>query len=144
MTFSEDFLDDIPDDRINEGADEPGAPAPEEETDVLRVSIAAAPPSLNELLKMHWGDVHDLKKQWALLIQGKTRDAVKTPTRLEYHRQGKELLDVDNLYASAKVPIDACCHAGVIPDDDPEALDSLQASQSRGDPHTVLRFVPAG
>lgn len=40
-------------------------------------------------------------------------------------------LDLDNLYASAKVPLDALRHAGLLADDDPSCVVSLSMHQQR-------------
>lgn len=49
---------------------------------------------------------------------------------------------IDNLYAAAKVPLDAMRRAGVLPDDNPEIVYDLRCRQTpvkrRKDQHTTI------
>ena len=61
--------------------------------------------------------------------------------RLE--RRGTKLLDVDNLYGSAKYAIDGLRAENLIPSDDPEAIDLIvtQKKVKRGDTETVIEIT---
>mgnify|MGYP000412064716 CR=1 FL=1 len=106
-----------------------------------RARIGAVPESLNKLLRMHWSERHDHKRTWTTLVGAHIGGGVHCPVRLRYHRAGSRLLDIDNLYGSAKVVIDALVHAGILPDDDPTCVAEVIASQKRvprTDTHTIL------
>jgi len=107
----------------------------------VRVEIDAISPTMNQLLKMHWSDVQEQKDIWTALITAKTKETVETPARLTYVRFSTGEMDIDNLYASLKVPIDAAVHAGVLPDDDPNCISSITAKQRAAtESKTVLTF----
>jgi hypothetical protein len=61
--------------------------------------------------------------------------------RLE--RRGTKLLDVDNLYGSAKYAIDGLRAENLIPSDDPEAIDLIvtQKKVKRGETETVIEIT---
>lgn len=110
----------------------------------VRLQISAVPPSLNELLRTHWAERHRLKKAWWALVRAEEERGVCVPARLTYTRVSPGTLDIDNLYASAKVVIDALVYAGILPDDDPGCLSEVIAKQktcSQGEGHTILELT---
>lgn len=140
-------------DRVSGGADEPnsgphagagggagGTPTPGNggpadghapAVRAARIRVPAVPPSLNEIIRMHWSDLRKKKKAWATLVRSQQREGVHTPVQFTYHMARPGLLDMDNLYGSSKILIDALVRAGVLPDDDPQCVASIEASQER-------------
>jgi Holliday junction resolvase RusA-like endonuclease len=107
---------------------------------MIDLTIPRLAPSLNGsggLIRMHHQAYKRLRDQWSLEILAEA---------LRHHRGRGKLerfscqitrfycphpLDLDNLYAAAKVPLDALRHAGLIVEDNPEALVSLTCNQER-------------
>lgn len=140
VRWSEDDLERLRDDESDARVRDPR----DEKNDVrerVRFSVTAVPPTLNELLRMHWSDVQDQKDTWAALVGVKVDSTVRTPVRITYVRQSSGRMDLDNLYASLKVPLDGLVHAGILPDDDPESVSSIRAKQRQGDPRTILTLT---
>lgn len=60
-------------------------------------------------------------------------------------RRGAKLLDLDNLFGSCKYLCDALRYSGLIPADDPEAIDLIvtQKKVKKGERGTMVEIEPA-
>lgn len=113
-----------------------------ERVERIEFTITTIPPTFNQLLRMHWSDRTDAKETWTALIQSKTSERIRTPVRLEYNRVSSQTMDIENLYASLKVPIDALVRANVLPDDDPSCICSISATQTHASsPRTEIALI---
>lgn len=89
---------------------------------------------------------HPLPKQDAVLPSlGENEDEKGSAGRIivRIERRGTKLLDVDNLYGSAKWVCDALRYAKLIPEDDPEAIELIvtQKKVKRGETETVIQIT---
>lgn len=71
---------------------------------------------------------HDVKQESVGADENEGRGAGFIIVRITRH--GSKLLDKDNLYGGVKYICDALRHEGIIPDDNPEAID-LQVLQKK-------------
>ena len=118
----------------------------------LVLHIDRLAPSMNGtggLMRMHHREYARVRDAWTVLVRGAARlEKAAAPCRVEIVRRypGRPL-DLDNLYAAAKVPLDALRRAGVIPDDDPETVVSLSCTQRkaarRSEAGTTIRLTPS-
>ena len=92
-------------------------------------------PSLNQLKNMHRHAYKDTRDDWQWMVEAALPriDLPLTPCSVVYERRyarAQHQMDIDNLYASAKIPLDALQRAGVLEDDAPDLVTSLTAMQS--------------
>jgi len=77
---------------------------------------------------------------------GKEQDEEAGPGRVtvRIERRGAKLLDVDNLYGSVKYVCDALRYEGIIPADDPSAIDLIvtQKKVGRDQRGTLIEITP--
>lgn len=94
-------------------------------------------PSLNGdrgLMRLHWTDYITLRERWIWLVREKGVPQRIYPASVQIVRfYARNPLDLDNLYAAAKVPLDALCETGWLRDDDPDSLVSLNCTQHKVD-----------
>ena len=93
-------------------------------------------PSLNGsngLIRMHYHRYAQIKETWIWSIKEESRNRkAPIPCRIELLRMYAVLpLDLDNLYASCKIPLDALRSARVIPEDDPSCVAGLYCRQEK-------------
>ena len=95
------------------------------------LEIKALAPGLNEMFQLqstHWSKLEKVKRNWHLLLieaRGRARFTFKQ-FEIEIDRYtASKLMDLDNLYSTPKVPLDAMKRANIIVDDDPNALTKL-------------------
>lgn len=89
---------------------------------------------------------HPLPEPDALLLPlGEDKDEGGGPRRIvvRLERRGTKLLDVDNLYGSAKYAIDGLRAENLIPSDDPEAIELIvtQKKVAKGETETVVQIT---
>jgi hypothetical protein len=92
----------------------------------MTIPLPRLAPSLNRALRMHWRARKREQAAWdALVLQALNGSRPKMErARVEITRfYAKHPLDPDGLTGSAKMPIDALVHAGIIPDDSPEHIE---------------------
>ena len=103
----------------------------------LTISIPRLAPSLNGgkgLMRMHHAAYRRVREAWVYEVLAALSDTRRAPVPCAVtitRRYAVHPLDLDNLYAAAKVPLDALRHAGVIPDDDPACVASLACVQEK-------------
>lgn len=97
--------------------------------------LAPGPNGTKGLIRMHWTQYMKLLKRWTMDLRSQrpgSFDPIQhcdiTITR--YHT-GHGIRDIDNLYASCKVPLDALQHAGWIEEDDVDHIHELRVRQVR-------------
>lgn len=89
---------------------------------------------------------HPLLESDALLLPlGQDKDEGGGPRRIvvRLERRGTKLLDVDNLYGSAKYAIDGLRAEHLIPSDNPEAIELFvtQKKVAKGETETVVQIT---
>ena len=99
----------------------------------LTLDIPRLAPGLNALRGMHYHTYRKLRDVWQALVRASAgRSRFKGRVRIAIERRyARNPLDLDNLYASAKIPLDALQRAGIIPNDNPEILVSLSCTQRK-------------
>lgn len=114
--------------------------------DRITLEFTELPPTPNQYARMNRYKRVNLKDEWARLVQSKTRDHIRTPCAVRVLRctVGRPL-DVDGLYGTLKVPLDAMVRAGVLPDDDPSQVARVSAEQEavgkKEDQRTVITLM---
>ena len=102
----------------------------------MRIDIDEIAPGLNSrngLMRMHHRTYSRLRDRWQLLIMEQVADRkpVADRVRITITRRTRSTtpMDTDNLYSSAKVPLDALRKVKLIRDDDPGTVVSLTMLQ---------------
>ena len=93
----------------------------------MKLEIKAIPPSLNKVLRMHWGAKRDLRDNWILLIRSALSGAYLKPIvkmRVKVTLHHSRLYDEDNAMGACKVIFDALKHWHLIYDDNPAFLEA--------------------
>ncbi len=93
-------------------------------------------PSLNGskgLMRMHFHAYRKVKEKWILMIRAAAGNDFGEPfeeAEIEIVRHyARQPLDIDNLYAACKVPLDAMRHAGILIEDDPSVVTNIFCHQ---------------
>lgn len=118
----------------------------------MTLTIPELAPSLNGangLMRMHWGKRKKLLVKWQYLIMesaaGKKHKGPCSVRIVRYYAYRP--LDNDNLYAAAKIPLDALRKQGIIADDDTSTMRSLQCEQvkvsKKIEQRTEITITPA-
>lgn len=101
------------------------------------LSVAKHAPSLNGskgLMRMNWRAYRKVCESWLWRVRACGVPAEVYPAGVQIVRYYCRLpLDLDNLYAAAKVPLDVLCKSGWLRDDDPDALTWLKCHQAKVD-----------
>lgn len=115
--------------------------------------IPALAPGLNGpkgLVRMHHHAYRKVRDAWCALILAATTPAERrdhAPCAVTITRRVVQRMDVDNAYATAKVPLDALRRAGLLSDDAPECVTSLTVREervgTRGECGTVIELAEA-
>lgn len=97
------------------------------------LNIPQLAPSLNGnkgLIRLHYQQYKKVKENWIWLIRAEPFDKVEGSCKVQINRYyASQPLDIDNLYAACKVPLDALQRAGVIRDDNPDIVTALTCRQ---------------
>lgn len=111
-----------------------------------RLTIAAALPRANAILRGHWTRRHALQTEWQWLVRDeRLRRRVPPATgkrRVDIVRvygHGCRVYDPDNLSLSCKFLIDALRNERLLVNDTPECLD-LHVSQERGGRRSMVEI----
>ena len=115
----------------------------------MTITIPELAPSLNGsrgLMRMHWASYKKIRDRWTYLVKAEANGhrfkQAEVRIRRYYSRQP---LDLDNLYAASKIPLDALRHARVLPDDDPQCVTALRVTQEKvetvSDERTVIELT---
>lgn len=115
--------------------------------------IEMLPPLYNECLRLfkhnpteYYSSLHEWEETLSVLArQEKGPGAIiATPTEIHMVRYSSSPPDVDGLYGSFKLVLDALVNTGLIPDDDPSVVARLEADHEVSeDSRVVLRFTTA-
>lgn len=98
----------------------------------ISIEVSELAPSLNVLMRMHYHTYGKLRDKWTWLVReqaGTQKSAAQFHIRIDRY-YAVHPLDMDALYAR-KIEIDALCNAGIIPDDNPNAMTGLSCSQTK-------------
>lgn len=99
-------------------------------------------------MRMHYRTYKKVRDTWTLLVRSEARGARfgRCAIRITRYNTG-DGMDPDNLVSTAKVPLDALRRAGVIRDDDPLSVVSLEVRQEKvrkvADRRTVIEIEAA-
>ena len=119
---------------------------------MIEFSIPMLAPSLNGskgLMRMHWANYRKIKDKWTLLIrtQANLERGFKQIEECEvviFRHYATHPLDLDNLFAASKIPLDALRHSGVLSEDDPSVVKSLECKKykvaKKADQKTVIQL----
>lgn len=126
----------------------PDGIAEEARVNPVLLEIPVAPHGLNVLMRMNWVRRHKETKRWRRLVWvARCQKIVGRPTpfshaKVTMTRISPKLLDEDNLYASAKMPLDALKCNELIVDDSPKHV-KLQVTQQVGKAQLIIRIEEA-
>jgi Holliday junction resolvase RusA-like endonuclease len=102
----------------------------------IKLIIEDLAPSLNGskgLMRMHFHAYRKVKENWILMIRAAAGNDFGEPfeeAEIEIVRHyARQPLDIDNLYAACKVPLDAMRHAGILIEDDPSVVTNIFCHQ---------------
>lgn len=112
----------------------------------ITLKIPELAPSLNGskgLMRMHYQQYRRVRETWSTLALSALRShpewrylrrpvAARVSVEIE-RRYASHPLDLDNLYAASKVPLDALRRSGIIRDDDPDTVTALRCTQIKVD-----------
>lgn len=116
---------------------------------IQRVQIDEVGPSLNDWYSgSHWSLRKKHKSRWRLLVREAIDDVYPVkiyPARLRVtctFSDGRRVQDASNLAATAKLAEDALCFWGILADDDPDFVASVQLRSRKGDARkTVIEII---
>ena len=116
----------------------------------LTIDIDEIAPGLNSrngLMRMHYHAYTALRNKWQVLVRSQVGVPALVADRVHVTitRRTRRKMDVDNLYASAKIPLDAIRKVGLIRDDDPDTVVSLTMRQELkyDGSNTTIEIEPA-
>lgn len=102
---------------------------------MIDITIPMLAPGLNGdkgLIRMHFAAYKKVKDSWTWALKAATREKAPIPCSIVIERYyAVHAMDVDNCYATAKLPIDSLRAAGILTDDDPSCVSSLQVRQMK-------------
>jgi len=118
----------------------------------MEITVHELAPGLNGsngLIRMHFRSYGKVKDRWQLLL----REAAGTrrapdPCHIHMHRYYcGQPMDIDNLYSTCKIPLDAMRAVKIIREDDPSVVSSITMTQSkvakRTEQRTVITITPS-
>lgn len=103
---------------------------------MITIEIPRMAPGLNGskgLIRMHFSEYKKEKEKWIWWMK-KAGAGLKAPMpcTMEFNRYYcKQPMDIDNVYAACKLPLDAMREAGIIPDDNPNCVTSIVVFQHK-------------
>jgi len=92
---------------------------------MITLTIPEASPSLNELKGKHWSHHYRLRKHWSMLVLVAKSEAhipfgdAADKVQVRIIREGRRLLDFDNLVGGTKILTDSLREQHLIVDDSP-------------------------
>ena len=108
----------------------------------MKFYIKELAPGLNVMLRQHFRTRGCIRDRWTteILAQREGGPINLRKVRILIRRYfARNPLEIDNLYASAKIPLDALVRAGILLDDSLEVLLDLRMTQ-----HKVARVYQEG
>jgi len=109
------------------------------------IEVPCAAPSLNELLRMKHSDYAMILRDWKVSLRAARSPRHNPIPAFEAHVVRavgrRDTLDLDNLYGSCKIPLDALRHSGWVLDDDRSALRKLTCDQTIAPPEGPTTFI---
>lgn len=100
----------------------------------LNFKIKELAPGLNEMLRQHFRERGRMRDRWTqeiLAQRGGAPPRLQKASVLIRRYYARNPLELDNLYASAKIPLDALVHAGILLDDNLKVLIDLTMMQDK-------------
>lgn len=100
----------------------------------IRIEIPRLAPGLNGpkgLMRMHFGEYKKEKEKWMWWLKKSALSAkAPIPCSIEIQRYyAKQPMDVDNVYSTAKIPLDSMRENGILADDNPNHVSALAVHQ---------------
>lgn len=125
-----------------------GAPPPQS-IDNIVLAVPMLAPGLNGsngLIRMHFTTYKKVKDKWTRAIRERCNARASTPCSILVERYyATHAMDLDNLYSTVKIPLDALRSSGVIPEDDPSCVEALKVVQikvaKKVDQHTRITIT---
>ncbi len=105
-------------------------------TSVLHYKVQELAPGLNKMLRMHYLDRGRIRDRWTTELLDQRNGGpirLKRCSVLIRRYYARNPLDLDNLYAASKIPLDALMRAGIIHDDSLEVVMDLTVHQFKVD-----------
>lgn len=115
---------------------------------MITLTVPAAPPGMNALMRMHWRQRVKTLTLWKRLIWSARCQISGSPpvpfkkANVTVERRSPGQLDPDNLYASMKVVLDSLKDQKFIEDDSPNHI-NLIVTQVRGKAQTTILLEAA-
>lgn len=114
---------------------------------MIDITIPMLAPGLNGdkgLIRMHFAAYKKVKDSWTWAIKAATKDKAPSLCRIDVERYyAVHPMDLDNLYATLKIPLDALRAAGVIINDDPNCVLDVSIKQykvkTKKEEHTRIK-----
>ncbi len=95
------------------------------------ITINEHAPGMNTLMRMHFRTYGKLRDKWQTMLRaaaGTYRFIGPCDVRIVRYYAGQPM-DLDNLWSTCKIPLDAMVRAKVLPGDDPNCVASLSCEQ---------------
>ena len=97
----------------------------------MTFTIEEHAPGMNVLMRMHFRTYGKLRDKWQVLLReavGTYRFRGKVDVRIIRFYAGVPM-DLDNLWSTCKIPLDAMVRSGILPSDNPECVSALRCEQ---------------
>lgn len=97
----------------------------------MTITIPELAPGMNALMRMHFRTYGALRNKWQTLLRsaaGTTRFDCPCEVRIVRYYAANPM-DLDNLWSTSKIPLDALVRAKILRNDDPKAVTSLAVEQ---------------
>lgn len=97
----------------------------------MTITIEELAPGMNVLMRMHfrtYGKLRDKWQTWIRSVAGTHRFDRPCDVRIIRYYAANPM-DLDNLWSTSKIPLDAMVRAGILPSDNPKAVTSLKVEQ---------------
>lgn len=99
----------------------------------MTVTIPELAPGMNVLMRMHFHTYADLRNKWQTMLRvgfGTKRFKGASEVLIVRYHCGTPM-DLDNLWSTPKIPLDAMVRASILPGDDPGCVAALKVEQRR-------------
>jgi Holliday junction resolvase RusA-like endonuclease len=116
----------------------------------MTLTIPSLAPGMNTLLRMHFRSYGKIRDTWQTQIRAaagtKRFDGPCSVSIVRYY--ASNAMDLDNLYSTCKIPLDALVRAKVLNDDNPDAVADLTCKQvkvaTRKEERTEIELIGHG
>ncbi len=112
------------------------------------LTIPMTPPSVNVYLRMFWADRERLKDTWHTAVWALANEARWEPVEVAsivvtiFFRDSRKRDLANWISTSDKLIVDGLVRCGILPDDDPAHLKSLDVRIEKGAPRTEILLTP--